>query len=267
MKERILEFCRCGLPVLLLGLAVLQPVWAAEQNPPALDKKNMDLAVRPGDDFYRYANGTWIQNLAMPADKSETDSFDQVREQNRARLRELFESLAASAATALKGTAAQKVGDFYATAMDTAKIEALGVKPLQEDFALIAKAATNAEIQDLLAGFHRENFPTLFGAGVEVDLMNSKAYAFYLAQSGLGMPDRDYYTRDDDEARTRPGPRDRHAALAGRRPGKRRPCRQDGHGHRDAAGFGIQDPGGDARYSRLVQQDDPGAITGTKPRV
>jgi putative endopeptidase len=201
MKERILEFCRCGLPVLLLGLAVLQPVWAAEQNPPALDKKNMDLAVRPGDDFYRYANGTWIQNLAMPADKSETDSFDQVREQNRARLRELFESLAASAATALKGTAAQKVGDFYATAMDTAKIEALGVKPLQEDFALIAKAATNAEIQDLLAGFHRENFPTLFGAGVEVDLMNSKAYAFYLAQSGLGMPDRDYYTRDDDEAR------------------------------------------------------------------
>ena len=103
----------------------------------------MDLTVRPGDDFFRYANGAWIRNLELPADKSEYNSFNQVREQNRAKLRELFENLAASAATAVKGTAAQKVGDFYAAAMDAAKIEALGTTPLQEDFARIAKAATS----------------------------------------------------------------------------------------------------------------------------
>jgi putative endopeptidase len=175
---------------------------AATENQPALNKKNMDLSVRPGDDFFRYANGAWIRDLAMPADKSEYDAFDQVREQNRSRLHELFQTLAAGSASAVKGTAAQKVGDFFAAAMDAARIEALGAKPLQEDFARIAKAATAAEVQDLVAGLHRENFPALFGAGVEVDLMNAKAYAFYLAQSGLGMPDRDDYTRDDAEAVT-----------------------------------------------------------------
>jgi putative endopeptidase len=184
---------------LLLSLALVSPLLAANAAEPALDKKNMDPSIRPGDDFYRYANGAWIRNLELPADKSEYDSFDQVREQNRARLRELFESLAA--AKTVKGTAAQKVGDFYAAAMDAAKVESLGATPLQEDFARIAKAATSADIQDLVAGFHRENFPVLFGAGVEVDLMNSKAYAYYLTQSGLGMPDRDYYTRDDADAR------------------------------------------------------------------
>lgn len=167
---------------------------------PALDKKNIDLSVRPGSDFFRYANGAWIRNLELPADKSEYDSFTQVREQNRDRLHELFQNLAAAAATAAKGTAAQKVGDFFAAAMDVTKIETLGATPLQEDFARIAGAATCADIQDLVAGFHRENFPVLFAAGIEVDMMNSKAYAFYLAQSGLGMPDRDYYTRDDVDA-------------------------------------------------------------------
>ncbi|HUU05328.1 MAG TPA: M13 family metallopeptidase N-terminal domain-containing protein, partial [Patescibacteria group bacterium] len=141
---------------------------AAAENQPALDKKNMDLSIRPGDDFFRYANGAWIRNLAMPADKSEYDAFDQVREQNRSRLHELFQGLAAGSATAVKGKATQKVGDFFAAAMDADRIEALGTKPLQEDFARIAKAATAAEVQDLIAGLHRENFPALFGAGVEV---------------------------------------------------------------------------------------------------
>lgn len=186
--------------IFALASAVVLPA-AAAAPAPALDKKNMDLSAKPGDDFFRYANGAWIRALEIPADKSEYDAFDQVREQNRARLRELFTSLAAVSAQAVKGTAAQKVGDFYAMAMDEARIEELGSAPLSADLARIAAAATLTEVQDLIAGFHRENFPVLFGAGVEVDLMNSKAYAYYLAQSGLGMPDRDYYTRDDDDAK------------------------------------------------------------------
>jgi putative endopeptidase len=200
MTNKILCGFQTVMAVLGLCWLISSPaLHAAAADPPALDRKNMDLTVRPGDDFFRYANGAWIRALAMPADKSEYDAFDQVREQNRARLHDLFEALAA--ATAAQGTAAQKVGDFYATAMDAAKIETLGAAPLEEEFARIAKAATSADIQDLLAGWHRENLPVLFGAGVEVDLMNSKAYAYYLAQSGLGMPDRDYYTRDDADAK------------------------------------------------------------------
>ena len=102
----------------LLCMTLLAPAVTAGEKQAALDKKNMDPAVRPGDDFFRYANGAWIRGLEMPADKSEYDAFDQVREQNRARLRDLFESLAAISAKAVKGTAAQKVGDFYSMAMD-----------------------------------------------------------------------------------------------------------------------------------------------------
>ena len=200
MKQNYLTGCKTWITLFaLLFLLPITSLLAAVADQPALDKKNMDLAVRPGDDFFRYANGAWVRDLAMPADKSEYDAFDQVREQNRARLHDLFEALAA--ASAVKGTAAQKVGDFYAVAMEAAKIETLGVSPLLDDFTRIGKAATIEEIQDLIAGCHRENFPVLFGAGVEVDLMNSKAYAYYLAQSGLGMPDRDYYTRDDSDAK------------------------------------------------------------------
>jgi putative endopeptidase len=200
MHKRIARIISCTLTAFLLCMSFLAPALHAEENQGALDKKNMDLAVRPGDDFFRYANGAWIRNLTIPADKSEYDSFFQVREQNRAKLRQLFESLAAASKTAAKGTAAQKVGDFYTMAMDSATIESLGSTPLNEDLARIARASTGSEIQDLLAGFHRENFPALFGAGVDVDLMNAKGYAYYLAQSGLGMPDRDYYTRDDADA-------------------------------------------------------------------
>jgi len=200
MPKQIVNIGRWTLAALLLCVTVLAPALNAREKQPALDKKNMDLAVSPGDDFYRYANGAWIRNLAMPADKSAYDSFNQVRDQNRARLRDLFQNLAASAATAIKGTAAQKVGDFYAAAMDAAKIEVLASSPLQEDLTRIAKAATSEEIQDLVAAFHQESSSILFNAGVEVDLMNAKAYAFYLVQAGLGMPDRDYYTRDDAEA-------------------------------------------------------------------
>ena len=198
MKHGIVSIPMIAISLILV-YSCATPLPAAA-DPPALDKKNMDLTVRPGDDFFRYANGTWIRQLEMPADKSEYDAFDQVREQNRSRLRDLFASLAAVSATAAKGTASQKVGDFYAMAMDEARIESLGATPLNSGFDRIAKAATAAEIQDLIADFHRENVPVLFGAGVEVDLMNSKAYAYYLAQSGLGMPDRDYYTRDDADA-------------------------------------------------------------------
>ncbi len=199
MKHGIVSLSMIAVSLILVYSAATFLPAAAE--PPALDKKNMDLAVRPGDDFFRYANGAWIRQIEIPVDKSEYDAFDQVREQNRSRLRNLFESLAAVSATAAKGTAAQKIGDFYAMAMDAARVEALGSTPLNADFERIARAATAADIQDLIADFHRENVPVLFGAGVEVDLMNSKAYAYYLAQSGLGMPDRDYYTRDDADAR------------------------------------------------------------------
>jgi putative endopeptidase len=190
---------------MILSLALLAsglvsfPVHSQEELTP-LDRKNMDLSIRPGDDFYRYANGRWIDALALPEDKSSYDSFTQVREQNRLRLRSLFESLAASTDPLVKGSPAQKVGDFYAAAMDTKQIEAQGILPLQADIARIDSLASVADLQDLVAEIHRCNGTALFGAGVGIDLKNSKSYAFYLVQGGLGMPDRDYYTKTDEDS-------------------------------------------------------------------
>ena len=188
------------LALLLLAAALAAPVVAGEETRPALDRKNMDLTIRPGDDFYRYANGQWIKALALPEDKSEYDSFTQVRDQNRERLRGLFESLAQASGSAPKGNASQKVGDFYAAAMDTDRIEALGASPLGEDLKRISALATVEEMQNLVAEFHQDGFGALFGAGVLEDLRNAKSYAFYLAQAGLGMPDRDYYTKEDADS-------------------------------------------------------------------
>jgi putative endopeptidase len=204
MKVMPSKIFRLFLALFLLTAALAAPVETGKKPAPVLDRANMDLTLKPGDDFYRYANGQWIKALVLPEDKSSYDSFTQVRDQNRERLRDLFESLAANSGSAVKGSLAQKVGDFYAAAMDTERIEALGAKPLGEDLARIAGLTSIEEIQDLVAEFHKSGFVALFGSGVLVDFRNAKDYSFYLGQAGLGMPDRDYYTKEDaDSAKLR----------------------------------------------------------------
>ncbi len=191
---------RFFLALFLLTAALAASVETGEKAAPILDRANMDLSLKPGDDFYRYANGRWIKALVLPEDKSSYDSFTQVRDQNRERLRDMFESLAASSSSAVKGSAAQKVGDFFAAAMDVEKIEALGFRPLSDDLARIAGLMSIEETQDLVAEFHKSGFTPLFGSGVLADFRNAKAYSFYLGQGGLGMPDRDYYTKEDADS-------------------------------------------------------------------
>jgi len=200
MKMLPSKTLRLFLALFLLTAALAAPVETGEKAVPVLDRANMDLTFKPGDDFYRYANGLWIKALALPEDKSSYDSFTQVRDQNRERLRDLFDALAATSGSAVKGSAAQKVGDFYAAAMDKEKIEALGAKPLSENLARIAGLKSIEEMQDLVAEFHKSGFVPLFGAGVLMDFRNAKAYSFYLGQGGLGMPDRDYYTKEDADS-------------------------------------------------------------------
>jgi len=200
MKTTDSKAFRLLFAFVFLIAAFASPAETGQKPAPALDRANMDLSIKPGDDFYRYANGRWIKALALPEDKPSYDSFTQVRDQNRERLRDLFESLAAASSAAPEGSAAQKVGDFYAAAMDTERIEALGAEPLAEDLARIAGLKSIEEMQDLVAEFHKEGFVPFFGSGVLVDFRNAKAYSFYLGQGGLGLPDRDYYTREDDRS-------------------------------------------------------------------
>jgi putative endopeptidase len=100
-----------------------------------IDPANMDLSVRPGDDFYLYANGTWIKNNPVPASKTRWGSFDQLNQDNLARLRTLLES---AAATADKDARLQKIGDLYLSGMDSTALESMGYQPIRPDLDRIA---------------------------------------------------------------------------------------------------------------------------------
>jgi len=189
--------------ILLLGftsLLLFTVSGDALEKIPSLSRKDMDLSVKPGDDFFRYVNGAWIERTKIPDDKVSYTSFDIVREHRDAAVHSLLESAAVNK-TALPGSIEQKVGDFYATGMDVKKIEEQGITPLKEEFSRIDKIATITDLQDVIAHLHTYGLGILFGESVFLDLKNSKIQKFYLMQSGLGLPDRDYYTKNDDRSK------------------------------------------------------------------
>ena len=163
---------------------------------PSIRTDYMDMSVKPGNDFYHYANGSWIKNNTIPEDRSSYGSFDIIRKKTDGNIRLLLEEVAQKK-DAGKGSITQKIRDFYVTAMDTSKIEAQGIAPLQPELDLIDNIKSAEDFQDVVARFHTYGLDALFNGGVMQDLMNSKIYKFYFMQGGLGLPDRDYYTRQD----------------------------------------------------------------------
>ena len=184
----------------LAGPAAAQPAVSLDNNhPPGLDLTGMDRSVKPGDDVFAYANGGWMKATEIPPDRSSWGTGGELVELTTARVQDLIKTAAAAPA----GTEARKIGDYYSSYLDEAKINALGLKPLQPTLARIAaikdKKALAAEFgRELRAdvdALNSTNFDTdhLFGLWVEQDLNDPKRYAPYLLQGGLGMPDRDYY--------------------------------------------------------------------------
>ncbi|HZZ67555.1 MAG TPA: M13 family metallopeptidase [Phenylobacterium sp.] len=171
-------------------------------HPAGLDLAGMDRNVKPGDDFFAYANGHWLATTEIPADRSSWGVGAELTELTTARTQALIQG----AAKAKPGTEARKIGDYYLAYLDEKKIEALGLKPLQPTLVRIAavkdKTALAAEFgRELRAdvdALNSTNFYTdhLFGLWVEQDLNDPKRYAPYLLQGGLGMPDRDFYLSD-----------------------------------------------------------------------
>jgi putative endopeptidase len=151
----------------------------------------MDKSVAPGDDFYHYADGSWIKNNPVPPDKSRWASFTELQERNWYLIHQILDSTTAGNYPA--NSPARKVGDFFRSAMDTNRIEQLGFKPLDPDLKRIAGLKSTEDLLKLLADFHNRGIGGIFGDGVSPDEKNSTVYAFSLAQGGLGLPDRDYY--------------------------------------------------------------------------
>lgn len=184
----------------LMGGGIVAPVAAAGfTNERGLDRRNMDLSVDPCEDFYQYANGNWLKNNPIPDEYSIWSISNEVRERNFALLKEILEEAAADG-DAPQGSNRQKIGDFYATAMDLEKIEKQGTAPLADDLERIAMAESVDDIKAIIRDYHVEGIPVLFEGAVFQDLKNSEMYIMYAVQGGLGLPDRDYYTRTDEES-------------------------------------------------------------------
>ena len=161
-----------------------------------VDTTGFDRSVRPQDDFFAFVNGGWIRSTQIPADRTSTGTFLLLRDNAQAALRTIIDSV--SAAPNAAGTEGQKVGDLYRSFMDTARIESLGAAPLQADLQRIAAVTSREQYPELFASMRRMGVGTPFSFGVGQDQGNSSRYAVAVSQSGLGLPDRDYYVVDNE---------------------------------------------------------------------
>ncbi|MGY3089519.1 putative endopeptidase [Hymenobacter sp. UYAg731] len=158
---------------------------------------NIDPSVKPCEDFFHYASGNWLKNNPIPAAESRWGAFNELADHNNATLRAILNDAAKNAPKAAKGSNAQKVGDFYASAMDSAAIEAAGLKYLQPHLNRIAAIKDLGGMQRFLADPKAHSGSVWYGMGVGQDDKISSQYAVQMGQGGLSLPDRDYYLKDD----------------------------------------------------------------------
>ncbi len=170
------------------GAALAQPA-------KVLDPANIDKSVAPGDNFFYYANGNWLKKNQIPASETRWGSFNELQDNNYKALRALLEE--AAAANAAKGTPQQMVGDFYRSGMDSNRIDKLGMTPLKEDLVRIDAIRTPEDLLKEIAYQHTRGNGFLFSFYVSPDDKNVSEQLPQFFQSGLGMPDRDYYLKDD----------------------------------------------------------------------
>jgi putative endopeptidase len=178
---------------LLVSSAVAQQPAPASKPEPALDVTSMDRSIDPCVDFFKYSCGGWMKNNPIPPDQSSWDTYSKMQDENRGRLREILE--AASVPDPNRNAATQKIGDYYASCVDEKAVNAKGAEPLKPDLDRIANLNSKAEIADVAASFVHNG--VLFRFGSSQDLKDANQVIAEADQGGLGLPDRDYYTKED----------------------------------------------------------------------
>jgi len=161
-----------------------------------IDRSNMDTTVKPGDNFFLYANGAWLKANPVPGDQTRWGSFNILAENNLKALHTILDEAAATK-NAPKGSAVQKVGDFYRTGMDSVAIEKAGISPLKKELARIDNIKNVTELMAEITHEHAVGGGALFSFGVSPDDKNVTKEICQFAQGGLGMPGREYYFDKD----------------------------------------------------------------------
>src|SRR5438270_1898840 len=169
-----------------------------DTNAKPIDPSNVDPSVKPADDFFLYANGGWIKRTEIPPEYSRWGSFNQLIEHNN----DALHAIAEKAAKAKSNEAdAKKVGDYYASGMDEKTIEAMRTKPLQDELAKIDNMKDRQDVLKEIGHLHLIGVNAFFNFGSGQDDKDSTREIAQAVQGGLGMPDRDYYTKDDDASK------------------------------------------------------------------
>ena len=181
----------------LLSLGAAQPGGDLKQA--GFDPANIDSSCQPCRDFNQFANGGWLEKNPIPAAYPSWGSFNVLNESNRENLRQIIEE-AAKKTDASKGSVEQKVGDYYASCMDEAAIESAGLKPLSSEFARIKNIKDVAGLREAILHLQSYGAGALFRLGSAQDFKNSTEVIGEIDQGGLGLPDRDYYTREDEKS-------------------------------------------------------------------
>lgn len=168
-------------------------------KPKFIDPQNMDLSVKPGDNFYQYANGNWLKNNPIPASKTSWGSFNELREKSSVAMKTLLEG---ATKTTTKGRLYQMVGDFYTSGMDSATIDKRGSDPIKPDLVRIEKLRDKTELLNEMAYQRTQGNGMLFNFSVSQDRKNVTNYLPQFGQGGTSLPDRDYYLKNDKRSLT-----------------------------------------------------------------
>ena len=186
----------CGAGALMATTALAQPAEDITKAPHygtwGFDKAGERPGVKPGDDFFDYANGVYVDNLTIPSDKSSFGNFYALDDLSQKRVHVILEE-SAKTASAAPTASPGKIGAFYRAYMDQARIEALGAKPLNADLDAIRAETSRRDVARLMGKAGQGYQSAIFGISIGADDKNPNQYAFNIGQGGLGLPDRDYY--------------------------------------------------------------------------
>ena len=193
--------------LLLLGVATFASLQVSAQHDspgaaktPFINKADMDVSVKPGNDFYQYASGTWIKNNPVPAKETRWGSFNKLRDFNINAVKTLVTTAAANKKAA-PGSVEKRVGDFYAAGMDSIAIEKAGATPIKADLEKINAVKTSTDVLSQAAYMRTAGIGSpMFGFFVGQDRKNVEVMIPQLSQGGTTLPDRDYYLKDDSRS-------------------------------------------------------------------
>ncbi len=213
MNLRVLCFPAVVLALVRSAVGADDPL--VTNPPPAVEPAFFDKAVKPGDDFFRYANGGWTQHATIPGDRATWGVAEELQERNEVALHTILDECAAQVAKgeAAPGTPRQKVGDLFRGGMDEAAVNAAGTAPLAPWFDAINGLSDRNGLPVLLAKLHGSGWSPAFLVTGYQDERDATAQLALLYQGGLGLPNKEYYTKDDEKSRDLRAQYIRHVAI------------------------------------------------------